>query len=402
MTADDARRTTLARVLGWLDAAVDAAADAVTAESVYQLARGNLTRAATLDDIAGGLAPPPRLEMMRTPRTGTPVTHRVAIVLDAAARVDPASGWNASSPRATVEPRLDAWAAAMLGPAVGVEVVVAELDARGDEVGRHRVRTGRSRPVGARPGVDQWRRRRHHRTGPAGVRGVCGRTHRRRADRAAPRARSADRPHRARCRRPARGGRRPASPGRRRPPPRRCRPPAGPRRPRSSRRPRRARIADRRRPAGTRCGSRRPRRPARRSGPRGGSRAPRAHGRRRLRDRRRAGADRRRRRRSGAAGVGRIRVRERGLRRRHPTAGRRRARTTGAGRRARSGPSRSSGTPGARRVRPRLRGRRRVPRRHRRRSRRRPPLTGAAGGRPPGPVHVDDAARAGAARRWSG
>ena len=139
MTADDARRTTLARVLGWLDAAVDAAADAVTAESVYQLARGNLTRAATLDDIAGGLAPPPRLEMMRTPRTGTPVTHRVAIVLDAAARVDPASGWNASSPRATVEPRLDAWAAAMLGPAVGVEVVVAELDARGDEVGRHRV-----------------------------------------------------------------------------------------------------------------------------------------------------------------------------------------------------------------------------------------------------------------------
>ena len=120
-TADDPRRSELVPVLAWLDAAVDAAADAVTAEGVYQLARGNLARAATLDDVAGGLAPPPRLEFVRTPRTGTAITHRVAIVLDADAAVDPASGWADTdrSPRAQAEPRLDAWAAAMLGPAVG-------------------------------------------------------------------------------------------------------------------------------------------------------------------------------------------------------------------------------------------------------------------------------------------
>ena len=126
-------RERLARVLGWLDAAVDAAADAVNAESVYQLARGNLARAATLDDVAGGLAPPPRLELMRTPRTGTP-SPTGSRRARRRRPVDPASGWAVASPRAAAEPRLDAWAAAMLGPAAGVDVVVAELDARGAEV----------------------------------------------------------------------------------------------------------------------------------------------------------------------------------------------------------------------------------------------------------------------------
>jgi hypothetical protein len=135
------RREKLVKVLAWLAAAVDAAADAVTAEGVYQLARGNLARAATLDDVAGGIAPPPRLEFVRTPRTGTAITHRVAIVLDANATVDPASGWADTdhSPRAQAEPRLDAWAARMLGPAVGVDVVVAELDGAGGVVSEHRL-----------------------------------------------------------------------------------------------------------------------------------------------------------------------------------------------------------------------------------------------------------------------
>ena len=47
------RRARLARP------ASDGGADAVTAESVFQLVRGNLARAATLDDVAGGHAPPP-------------------------------------------------------------------------------------------------------------------------------------------------------------------------------------------------------------------------------------------------------------------------------------------------------------------------------------------------------
>jgi len=141
LAAGDPRRDRLARVLAWLDAAVDAAADAVTAEGIFQLARGNLARATTLDAVAGGQAPPPQLEFMRTPRTGTAITHRVVLVLDAAARVPSGSGWAGGdqSPRALVEPRLDAWAAKLLGPATGIDVVVAEIGGAGDVVAEHRV-----------------------------------------------------------------------------------------------------------------------------------------------------------------------------------------------------------------------------------------------------------------------
>ena len=127
-------------MLAGLDSAVDAAADAITAESVYQLARGNLDRGSwTLDEIANGQAPPPQLEFVRTPRTGTPITHRVALVVAAADRDPPASGWadGSRSPRAAAEPRLNAWAGGLLGPATGVDVGVAVLATGGDVVSEH-------------------------------------------------------------------------------------------------------------------------------------------------------------------------------------------------------------------------------------------------------------------------
>ena len=65
----------------------------VTAEGVFQMVRGNLARAATsLDAIVGGQAPPPDLGFLRTPRTGTGLTHRVALFVDADAEPNPA-GW---------------------------------------------------------------------------------------------------------------------------------------------------------------------------------------------------------------------------------------------------------------------------------------------------------------------
>jgi len=134
LPAADPRRDRLIRILAWLDTAVDAAADALTAEGVHQFARGNLSRATTLDVVAGGQAPPPQLELMRTPRTGTPITHRVVLVLDADERVPATSGWAGAdhSPRARVEPRLDAWAAELLGPATGIDVTVAVLGDTGN------------------------------------------------------------------------------------------------------------------------------------------------------------------------------------------------------------------------------------------------------------------------------
>jgi hypothetical protein len=101
--------------LAILDSSIDAVSDAVTAESVHQAMLGNPMRAgATLNAVAGGETPPPELEAIRTPRTGTAVTYRMAAVLP-----EPAAGatWPTDDlqARALVEPRLNAWAALLLG-----------------------------------------------------------------------------------------------------------------------------------------------------------------------------------------------------------------------------------------------------------------------------------------------
>jgi hypothetical protein len=128
----------------------DAVADLLLAESVYQLASGNPARAAAVLDVLGaGEAVPPEPEVVRTPRTGVPIQHRVAILLP-----DPlpaaADGWDPTSPRAQAEPRLEAWARGALGdpaaiviaPGRGLTLADANLsaldvlyDADGDSVG---------------------------------------------------------------------------------------------------------------------------------------------------------------------------------------------------------------------------------------------------------------------------
>ena len=136
MSAGD--RQKMIMILKRLDAAIDAAADAVTAENVFQFARGNLARSGgSLDEIATGKAPPPSLEFMRTPRTGTAITHRVAVACPVAG--DRTAGWAATTPRALAEPALDAWLSRLLGPATGIEVVVEVLGVDGVVQARHAV-----------------------------------------------------------------------------------------------------------------------------------------------------------------------------------------------------------------------------------------------------------------------
>jgi hypothetical protein len=105
-----------------LDDAVDALADLLVAESVHQLVQGNAQRAgATVDALSRGDAPPPDVEVVRTPRSGTAVTHRLLVLVDPAA---PATGWptDATQVRAKVEPALEAWVGSILGPASRVLV----------------------------------------------------------------------------------------------------------------------------------------------------------------------------------------------------------------------------------------------------------------------------------------
>jgi hypothetical protein len=101
-----------------LDDAVDAVTDAAIAESVYQVVQGNAFRAgAVLDAVNRGEGAPPELEVVRTPRTGIGVTHRILVLLG---DPPPATPEWPSTPRAQAEPYLNAWAARLLGDPASV------------------------------------------------------------------------------------------------------------------------------------------------------------------------------------------------------------------------------------------------------------------------------------------
>jgi len=94
----------------------DALGDLLLAESVHHLVGGSPLRAGLAADTIGRGEPvPDRFEVVRTPRSGRPLSWNVGALLPAAWR-SPAAGWVTNRPRARVEPHLDAWAANMLGP----------------------------------------------------------------------------------------------------------------------------------------------------------------------------------------------------------------------------------------------------------------------------------------------
>lgn len=105
-----------------VDATIDAVADALTAEAVYQIVRGNPGGAlVNLQALADG-APPPQLRVSETPQAGIRLTHRVVIALPATAV---APGWRAAAtPRSAAEPLLDAWCGLLLGPAADTVLTV--------------------------------------------------------------------------------------------------------------------------------------------------------------------------------------------------------------------------------------------------------------------------------------
>jgi hypothetical protein len=115
--------------LNRLDDAVDAVSDALLAESVYHAVQGNpLRTASTLDAIASGEAPPPELEVARTPRTGLALTHRLVTLFSGSTRV-PAEWESPAVPhRANAEPSLNAWAAKLLGNPNQVRCLIERID----------------------------------------------------------------------------------------------------------------------------------------------------------------------------------------------------------------------------------------------------------------------------------
>ncbi len=108
---------------------IDAVSDALMAESAYQVVRGNPLRAAsTVESIAGGETPPPELEVVRTPRTGTALTHRLVTLFSGEPVLPPEWKPPVNAHRANAEPHLNAWAAKLLGNPANVRCVVERLE----------------------------------------------------------------------------------------------------------------------------------------------------------------------------------------------------------------------------------------------------------------------------------
>src|SRR6185503_6429702 len=109
-----------------LSDALDAVADALTAESVYQIVRGHPESAlTTLERIANG-EQPPALTVTESPTPGVRLTHRIAIALPAGVK---APGWpSVNTPRSKAEPLVDAWCGLVLGPASATTLAVEDGD----------------------------------------------------------------------------------------------------------------------------------------------------------------------------------------------------------------------------------------------------------------------------------
>ena len=125
--------------LGKLDQMYDAAADLLTAESVFQLARGNIDAAVpTMNNVVEGNQPPESV-ISRSARGGAGLTQRVALVFprDALPPIPP-SGWPVLTPpppRAAAEPVLNAWVAQLVGSPSAVSATLTYLDAKSAPLG---------------------------------------------------------------------------------------------------------------------------------------------------------------------------------------------------------------------------------------------------------------------------
>jgi hypothetical protein len=92
---------------------LDAIADLSLAEGVFQVTQGNYERAgATLKALSEGSAPP-EPEIVRTPRSGAVVNHKIAVHF---ATVDVESPWPGSdTPRSLAAPGLNQWLGGLIG-----------------------------------------------------------------------------------------------------------------------------------------------------------------------------------------------------------------------------------------------------------------------------------------------
>ena len=93
----------------------DAISDLVMAEQVYQTVKGNAERSSGVSNAFSKGTYPPDMDVVKTERTGVTLTHRIGLHLDpdASASVSPNTVAK-MTPRAMLEPSVNAWLSALL------------------------------------------------------------------------------------------------------------------------------------------------------------------------------------------------------------------------------------------------------------------------------------------------
>lgn len=124
--SSDTDRGTVKAAIDALADSVDGLSDALVAEAAYQMARGNAPRlASTLAAVAQGDALPPELEVVKTPRSGNPITYRTLVVFTGTSNAP--AGWTYASTRSVLERWLATWTRSQLGDARTVRCTVEQV-----------------------------------------------------------------------------------------------------------------------------------------------------------------------------------------------------------------------------------------------------------------------------------
>lgn len=114
----------------------DAMADLALAEGVHQAVLGNYDRVSSSLDAYAKATMPPEPEVVRTPRSGFGITHRVALHFEAGIAPTYVAHGLPKSPRAQAQPSVNKWLAGVLPPPAKVGCVVEWTDPLGGLVVR--------------------------------------------------------------------------------------------------------------------------------------------------------------------------------------------------------------------------------------------------------------------------
>lgn len=129
----DQQRALLAE-LDKLERRYDAAADLLTAESVFQLVRGNIDAALpTMANVTDGKQPPDSI-LSKSARGGIGISHRVALIFPSSFTLTLPGTWPPPTPRAAAEPVFDAWLGQLVGDPAGLRASVRYVDANGQTI----------------------------------------------------------------------------------------------------------------------------------------------------------------------------------------------------------------------------------------------------------------------------